>query len=465
MKTFLLILMLPGVVLAQHRFYPEQIFGLDIGVSHWGDEADFQYMGAPNTGLLGVPSDAASLVFAGDQDTTEIVLILDRMTAQIRCLRMRRQGEQNQIQYIMKFDGPGPNSARMLGPSALAVASVGPFYNEQTDRIFVADRMNHRLAKMYFHFDQELPENDYFTWESSTYIDSLFFPEDLEYIVLSHNNINLNRIAAIDDGSERLAVFSNSGNLQHIFDLHDPADSAWHIYSSFTYKLDPPNSVWLYLVDRAFCTIRRFAYTAQNGVQYQNEITLGEISECELANIIFHPGIGLWVLESNGPHVYHLANDLSGIIREIPLEELDRRLVFRPQKLIPLPGRLLVFEEIGPTTGIVSFSAGRTFGKPQSEDDKPIPLVFSLEQNYPNPFNPTTTLEFSLADPGWVKLEIFNILGQKVRTLVNEYRMPGRYSVNWNSQNESGDEVASGVYFAKLSTGDNIASKKMILLK
>ena len=301
MKTFLLILMLPGVVLAQHRFYPEQIFGLDIEVSHWGDEADFQYMGAPNTGLLGVPSDAACLMFQAGVDTFEVILIVDRMTRQIRSVRSINHEGTRHVQRISSFGETGPDSTHFMGPSAIAVASTGFFYNESTDRIFIADRMNHRLTKVNFHFDPTTPENDYFNWESSTYIDSLFFPEDLEYIVLSHNNINLNRIAAIDDCSERLAVFSNSGNLQNIFDLRDPADSAWHIYSSFAYKLNPPNSVWLYLVDRAFCGIRRFAYTAQNGVQYQNQITLGEISECELASIIYHPGIGLWVLESNGP--------------------------------------------------------------------------------------------------------------------------------------------------------------------
>ena len=465
MKTLLIILMLPVVVLAQHRFLPEQIFGLDISVRHWGDEADEQFMGAPNTGLLGVPSDAACLMFEAGADTFEVVLIVDRMTRQIRRLRSITHEGTRHLQHISSFVAIGPDSTSFLGPSAIAVASTGYFYNESSDRIFISDRMNHRLARLNFHFNPTTPEADYFTWESSSYIDSLFFPADLEYVILNPNNMGANKVVAIDDHSERLAVFSNSGDLQNISDLHQSGDSTMHIYSSLAYKLNPPNSVWFYLADRASCSIRRFAYTVQNGIQFQNQITLSDSSECELANIIFHTGIGLWALESNGPHVYHLANDLSAIIREISPEEIDTRLAFRPKKIILLPGRLLVFEQIGSSTGIMSFSANQSFGKLVSENEGNVPLVFSLSQNYPNPFNPSTSLWFSLPEPGWAKVEIFNILGQKIVTLANEYRVPGRYNTVWNGLNSTGEEVSSGLYFARLSWGDKRQTVKMTLLK
>ena len=85
---------------------------------------------------------------------------------------------------------------------------------------------------------------------------------------------------------------------------------------------------------------------------------------------------------------------------------------------------------------------------------------FALEQNYPNPFNPRTTIVFTLDKKSDVKLTIFNILGQEVATLVDEVRNAGNYPVIWDASN-----VASGVYFYKLSAGDLTHTKKMVLLK
>jgi len=106
------------------------------------------------------------------------------------------------------------------------------------------------------------------------------------------------------------------------------------------------------------------------------------------------------------------------------------------------------------------------FQGPQGVEDQPkIPSEFTLSHNYPNPFNPTTMISFSVPAGDMVKLEVFNILGQKVRTLINEYRSPGKYSIAWDGRNGDGKEVSSGVYFAKLSACENSASQKMILLK
>ena len=85
---------------------------------------------------------------------------------------------------------------------------------------------------------------------------------------------------------------------------------------------------------------------------------------------------------------------------------------------------------------------------------------FALEQNYPNPFNPSTTIEFTLDKKSDVKLTIFNMLGQEVTTLVNEVRDAGAHREIWDASN-----VASGVYFYKLSAGDLTRTKKMVLLK
>ncbi len=94
------------------------------------------------------------------------------------------------------------------------------------------------------------------------------------------------------------------------------------------------------------------------------------------------------------------------------------------------------------------------------EDLGGVPLVYSLEQNYPNPFNPSTKIEFSIPATSQVELKIYSILGQEVTTLVNETLKVGKHSVRFDAGN-----FASGVYFYRLTAGDFVSTKKMLLLK
>ncbi|MGB9773859.1 MAG: alpha-amylase family glycosyl hydrolase [Bacteroidota bacterium] len=97
------------------------------------------------------------------------------------------------------------------------------------------------------------------------------------------------------------------------------------------------------------------------------------------------------------------------------------------------------------------------------------PFTYQLFQNYPNPFNPTTTILYEIPKTGKVTLEVYNILGQKVITLVDGVQTAGRYAVRWNGVNEQGLPVASGVYFYRLivqggARGEFVQTKKMLLL-
>jgi hypothetical protein len=94
-----------------------------------------------------------------------------------------------------------------------------------------------------------------------------------------------------------------------------------------------------------------------------------------------------------------------------------------------------------------------------------IPDRFELFQNYPNPFNPETQVRYDLPVSGHVKLSIFNVLGQRVRVLVDERQDAGHKSVIWDGRDNSGQEVASGIYFYKISAENYRKTKKMVLLK
>lgn len=103
---------------------------------------------------------------------------------------------------------------------------------------------------------------------------------------------------------------------------------------------------------------------------------------------------------------------------------------------------------------------------PVEEFESPmLPASFELSQNYPNPFNPTTTIEFALPTRSFVNLVIYNILGQRVKTLVSEELSAGYKRITWNGRDERGSDVALGIYLYRLSAGQRIESRKMLLLK
>jgi methionine-rich copper-binding protein CopC len=94
------------------------------------------------------------------------------------------------------------------------------------------------------------------------------------------------------------------------------------------------------------------------------------------------------------------------------------------------------------------------------------PEAFALANNYPNPFNPATTIKYALPEASDVKLEIYNVVGQVVRTLVADHQNAGRYVVQWDATNDSGHSLSSGIYFYRLQAGGEFLEvKKMLLVK
>lgn len=93
------------------------------------------------------------------------------------------------------------------------------------------------------------------------------------------------------------------------------------------------------------------------------------------------------------------------------------------------------------------------------------PEDFCLNQNYPNPFNPQTEISYSLPKESRVRLTIYNLLGQRVRVLVDKFETPGFKRVHWDGRDEEGKEVASGIYFYRLQAGEYNKVRKMVVIK
>ena len=88
------------------------------------------------------------------------------------------------------------------------------------------------------------------------------------------------------------------------------------------------------------------------------------------------------------------------------------------------------------------------------------PIEYSLEQNYPNPFNPSTVIKYSIPENGFVTLDVYNLLGEKVASLVNGVQEAGRYEINFDASN-----LGSGIYLYSLKSGSFNLDKKMLLMK
>jgi hypothetical protein len=94
-----------------------------------------------------------------------------------------------------------------------------------------------------------------------------------------------------------------------------------------------------------------------------------------------------------------------------------------------------------------------------------IPDKFTMNQNYPNPFNPSTTIQYGVPEAGIVNVTIYNLLGQEVKKLVNEYKDPGYYDVVWEGVNNSGQPLATGIYLYRMTAGDFVQNRKMLFIK
>ena len=93
------------------------------------------------------------------------------------------------------------------------------------------------------------------------------------------------------------------------------------------------------------------------------------------------------------------------------------------------------------------------------------PSRYRLDQNFPNPFNPRTQIKYSLKEAGNVSVKIFDVLGNNVNIIVQEFQHKGFHSVNWNGTNSYGEAVTAGMYFYEIKSKNFKQTKKMILLK
>ena len=146
----------------------------------------------------------------------------------------------------------------------------------------------------------------------------------------------------------------------------------------------------------------------------------------------------------------HAADSPPGQIHLTP--KIDLHL--EPAPVEGLPGRTL---NLTPGFKVTLFS--------DQVDKTNAPQHFALDPNYPNPFNSSTTIRYRLGEMGKVRLEVYDLQGQKVKTLVDRYEGTGFYQLEWDGTDANGHSVATGVYLVRLQTQNAGRVRKMLLLK
>ena len=152
-------------------------------------------------------------------------------------------------------------------------------------------------------------------------------------------------------------------------------------------------------------------------------------------------------------------------------DEQSTRILIYSLDGFTMPRGEYTFAQLSNVSGIEIISAelassyGQMTEVNQTFKNVEIPDNFELFQNYPNPFNPETQIGFALPQNSKVELVIYNILGEKVKVLIDNEMTAGTHSVVWNGRNENGTEVSSGMYLYRLITMSNQTTKKMIFLK
>jgi hypothetical protein len=118
-----------------------------------------------------------------------------------------------------------------------------------------------------------------------------------------------------------------------------------------------------------------------------------------------------------------------------------------------------------PQIGNSHFTVTISYNEMGTDNEELLPIQYALHQNYPNPFNPTTTLRYDLPETGLVSINIYDMLGRQVKTLINQTQDAGYRSVFWDATNDYGKPVSAGIYLYQIQAGGYMQTKKMVLLK
>ncbi len=294
-------------------------------------------------------------------------------------------------------------------------------------------------------------------------------------------------------GSERSGNFdlyamdADGGNIQRL--TYHPAREEWPSWSPdgryIAFSSNRRGATDVYVMDLA-PGIQVALDPEQSGTVYQGGTALQVQTQAEEWQVVLEAGEGLEAAGYKGLHLaFHPGDTEAGafmrvvvgqahfdLLRQIDLTRRDWQVVEIPLDPDEVGQAIEAIAFIGTLQGTFFLDDVRLLTRaPEAATavvesrHGGVPHDFGLDQNYPNPFNAGTVIRFALPTASAVELELFNLSGQQVATLVQGQRPAGAYTVRWDGRDEGGRELASGLYLYRLRAGAQVETRKLLLLR
>jgi Peptidase family C25/Propeptide_C25/HYDIN/CFA65/VesB-like, Ig-like domain len=307
---------------------------------------------------------------------------------------------------------------------------------------------------------------------------------EFPHISLSQNEFDFGTLMIGDEITDTLTV-SNLGNQQ--LDISDISISLpGYSVSSTNFSLEPNSSTDIYIT---FAPEENIVYNATMSISSNDPVTpIVEVDLngdsifpiIELSETAFDFGIvdleaevtDTLVISNTGTDVLHVFEiDVSGEVFSTNINSIN----LPPNESIEVIISFIPMEEIT-YSETITISSDDLYepileisltgvGEELTNAGNVLPAITKVYQNFPNPFNPDTQISYSVSESGKVNLSVYNIKGEKVKTLVNNFQEPKWYEIIWNGRDDSNKSVSSGVYFYKFVVGKHSETKKMLLIK
>jgi DNA-binding beta-propeller fold protein YncE len=387
-------------------------------------------------------------------------------------LNHRIQKFDNNGTFILKWGRSGSQDGKFLFPRGLTV--------DADDFVYVADGDNHRVQK----FDDQ--GNFILKWGAQGSGDGEF--GGARDVAVDDQG----QVYVTDELNHRIQVFDTSGNF--LF--------KWGLNGTGNGDFNRPNGIAadscgrVYVADRENTRIQQFGDPAHCGpntpvgtsvtVSFpgSNATTFASVSVEGITQINTFPlgpppPIGILPVPQGTPVYYDVTTTAvhSGPIQvglsyapdSVQGSEDDLLLFHWDTSISPASWReVTILVDTGIDVIFGEINSLSTFlivepGSPTAVDDPTtLPTVFRMYPNFPNPFHRSTRIRYDLPEPGLVKVQVFDLQGRLVRSLVNREEDPGRYSIFWHGNNTAGQTVAPGIYFYRIETPENAATQKLL---
>jgi DNA-binding beta-propeller fold protein YncE len=342
-------------------------------------------------------------------------------------------------------------------PVDVTVSSRGRHYYYSEDYIYVLDQAAHRIVKLEYNVD-----TDSLYWIDAFGAEELKMPTAIDYADHGDTDPNNDDLYVTDPGQPGILRFSTAGELEATFggwgrglaSVSNPTGVAVSVQEGLTDRF--------YVTDSHNHRVVRYRSNGTGPIVVERQYIFPLDPWPLIASVASDEAGYVYVVNSFTNNITVLDADLNNVVLSYGSQGYEPGQFDYPTDIYIDGTEMHVCESWGESSGIQSFKISTGEGK---RAFGALPYQFQLFQNYPNPFNAQTVIAFELPSDGAVNLSLYNILGQRVRTLLNKNLPAGRHRVVWNGKNQSGNSVASGVYFMVLTQAENVKIRKMLLLK